>query len=119
MKTIRGYMNHKHMVEKTIADCRQSSSKKMVNVAGHGTTWEVSTQHNCLLYADIYCAASVATIAEIISAVPLMKSWHPHLVRYDVITHSESLMYSQATAVISVKNRLDFNEMFATDAFEV
>lgn len=71
-----------------------------------------------MLCADILCGASLATVAEIIAAVPLQKAWLANILNLQVTAHSESLKFSEIMVTHVVKNSLDVDVQLATDCYE-
>lgn len=118
MRDIRGYTSVKHSVEQILSQYRQES-RRMVHAGQYGITWQTQLQRNQLFYSEIVCGSSMATIAEIISAVPQTRLWHSNILKFQVNSHSDSSMYSQATALITIKNKESLVEKFACDNFEV
>lgn len=118
MRELRGYSRHKRAVEDLLADCRSLGRGKTVDLGVYGSTRELRVGQDTLLCADILCGASLATVAEIIAAVPLQKSWLANILNLQVTSHSESLKFSEVMVTHVVKNSLDLDIQLATDCYE-
>ena len=118
MKEIRGYGTQKHAVEQILSQYRQES-RRMVDAGTYGITWQTQLQRQCLFYSEMVCGSSLATIAEIISAVPQTRHWLSNILKLQVYSHSDSLMYSEVALLIAIRNKDSLEEKFASDHFEV
>lgn len=118
MRELRNYTVYKKAVEDLFAECRHIGRGKIIDLGVYGSTKEFKIGSNTIVFADMLCGASLATVSEIIAAVPLQKCWMANLQNIQIIAHSESLKFSEVMATHVVTNNLDLEFELVTDCYQ-